>query len=71
MLEKHNFLAVNQINAQIKITEMWKAVMDEDHPFKLKNVNDEDNKRPTKANAKGNIKLHRPTSLTERSFIND
>ena len=30
MLEKHNMLAVNQINAQIKLTEMWKALNDPD-----------------------------------------
>ena len=35
MLEKHNMLSVNQINAQIKITELWKVVNDEDHPFKI------------------------------------
>ena len=28
---KHNMLGVNQINAQIKLTEMWKAINDEDH----------------------------------------
>ena len=26
---------VNQINAQIKLSEMWKAVKDEDHPFNI------------------------------------
>ena len=28
MLEKHNMSAVSQINAQIKITELWKAIND-------------------------------------------
>ena len=36
MLEKHNMLSVNQINAQIKLTEMWKATNDSEHPFKSK-----------------------------------
>ena len=35
MLVKHNMLAVNQINTQIKLTELWKAANDKDHPFKL------------------------------------
>ena len=35
MLEKHNMLAVNQINAQIKLTEMWKALNDPDQQFPL------------------------------------
>ena len=29
-------LSVNQINAQIKLTEMWKATNDSEHPFKSK-----------------------------------
>ena len=28
-------LAVNQINAQIKMSEMWNAVNDVEHPFNL------------------------------------
>ena len=35
MLQKDNMLAVNQINVQIKLTEIWKAVNDPDHPFKI------------------------------------
>ena len=44
MLEKHNMLSVNQLNAQIKLTEMWKAVNDKDHPFKIvkKSINNEE-----------------------------
>ena len=35
LLSKFNMMSVNQINAQIKLSEMWKAVKDEDHPFNL------------------------------------
>ena len=35
LLTKFNMLSVNQINAQIKLSEMWKAVNDEDHPFNI------------------------------------
>ena len=35
LLEKFNMMSVNQINAQIKLSEMKKAVRDEDHPFNL------------------------------------
>ena len=34
LLSKFN-MSVNQINVQIKLSEMWKAVKDEDHPFNL------------------------------------
>ena len=33
LLEKQKMLTVNQINAQIKLSETWKAVNDEDHPY--------------------------------------
>ena len=35
LLNKFNMMSVNQINAQIKLSEMWKAVKDDDHPFNL------------------------------------
>ena len=35
LLAKFNMMSVNQINAQMKLSEMWKAVRDEDHPFNL------------------------------------
>ena len=35
ILTKFNMLSVNQINAQIKLSEMWKAVNDNDHPFNI------------------------------------
>ena len=28
-------LSVNLINAQIKLSEMWKAMNEDDHPFKI------------------------------------
>ena len=62
--------AVNQINAQIKITELWKAINDEDHPFKIIKVNDVVT-RPTRACSKRQIKLPMLSKLTKRTFIND
>ena len=35
LLSKFNMMSVNQINAQIKLSEMWKAMNEEDHPFNL------------------------------------
>ena len=34
-----NFLFVNQLNAQIKITEMWKFKNNKDYPLLFKNKN--------------------------------
>ena len=36
MLEKFGMLSVNQINASIKLMEIWKALNDDQHPLKVK-----------------------------------
>ena len=36
LLKKLKMLSVNQINAQIKITEVWKAMNDSSNPLKIK-----------------------------------
>jgi len=36
LLEEQNMLSVNQMAAQIKLTEMWKAVNDPLYPIKMK-----------------------------------
>ena len=71
MLEKHNMLAVNQINAQIKLTEMWKAVNDPDHPFKIKKTSIDSQKITTRSNTNGILKIHAISDITKRTFIND
>ena len=36
LLDNQNMLSVNQIAAQIKLTEMWKASNDPQYPIKMK-----------------------------------
>jgi hypothetical protein len=36
LLEEQNMLSVNQMAAQIKLTEMWKASNDPQYPIKMK-----------------------------------
>ena len=38
---KVNTLLVNQLTAQIKLTEVWKAVNDNQHPLKIQSINHE------------------------------
>ena len=40
-LKDLKMLSVNQLNAQIKITEIWKAMHDPNHPLKIQKVNHE------------------------------
>ena len=36
MLKKFDMLSVNQVAAQIKLTEMWKCKNDPEYPIKIK-----------------------------------
>ena len=40
-------LAVNHLNSQIKLTELWKAVNNADHPFKISKISDDSNTTET------------------------
>ena len=47
MLEKFELMSVNQVVAQIKLTEAWKAMNDKKYPLKLRrqgNVNNEESR---------------------------
>ena len=35
LLEQANLLSVNQLNAKIKLQEVWKAINIEDYPIKI------------------------------------
>ena len=71
MLEKHNMMSINQKNVQIKLTEIWKAVKDESHPFKIEvpRVNPEE--RVSRGQVAGYIKSKALTNITKKTFIND
>ena len=44
LLESQQLLSVNQLAAQIKLTEAWKATQDPDYPIKmLKEAKSDDN----------------------------
>ena len=49
MLAKFSFLSVNQLNAQIKLLEIWKAMNIEDYPLKIKKQVPLDNRVNTRA----------------------
>ena len=71
MLNKHNMLSVNQLNAQIKLTEIWKAVNDEDHPFKLVKKTINNDTRVTRGMTDGSLKCDALSNFTKNTFIND
>ena len=54
LLAKANMLSVNQINAQVKILEVWKAMHDPNHPLKIEKIVHEPNSCRTRAVTNGN-----------------
>ena len=48
-------LSVNQLSAQIKLTEMWKVKYDEDYPLKFECQKTGVNARETRGNATGKM----------------
>ena len=71
MLEKHKMLSINQLNAQIKLTEIWKAMKDEDHPFKVKPTPISPEERTSRGQAAGYIQSKARSNVTKETFIND
>ena len=64
-------LSVNQLNAQIKLTEIWKAVKDEDHPFKLVKKTIDNESRITRGMTDGSLQCKAISNVTKNTFIND
>ena len=71
MLEKHNMLSINQLIAQMKLTEIWKAVKDENHPFKIKVKTINQEEITTRGQVSGYIKSNAKSNVTQKTFIND
>ena len=68
LLSNLSMLSVNQLNAQIKITEAWKASKDEDHPIKFKKVA---NDCYTRASVNGDLVESGKSDLMKATFISD
>ena len=64
-------LSVNQINAQIKITEVWKAIHDPSHPLKIEKVNHDSQLCVTRSVTQGDLKEFGKTDMVQSSFLSD
>ena len=53
LLEANQMMSVNQLSAQIKLTEMWKANFDPDYPLKFECQKTGINARETRGTANG------------------
>ena len=71
MLTKNKMLSVNQLQAQIKLTELWKAVNTENNPLKFKCQIPSENGRETRAVSDKKLILSKGSTLTNDSFVYD
>ena len=72
ILEKHDLLSINQMNAQIKISDMWKAMNVPNYPTKIKKMTYEGQTVTTRAVTNGLlIDDSNFSNLSRKTFIND
>ena len=63
-------LSVNQMNAQIKLTEVWKSPMVPKYPIKLDKIERPDESAITRAITKNMLMEHGNTVTSQKTFIN-
>ena len=62
---------INQLNAQAKLNDMWKATHLENYPTKITPMNSIENSANTRAKAKGNLIETGHSTIMHSTFIND
>ena len=71
LLEKFGMLSVNQLNAQIKLVEIWKALKVDDYPLKIERQAIQSNGVSTLADSRGKPIGVGKSLLTQKSCISD
>jgi hypothetical protein len=71
LLDNQNMLSVNQIAAQIKPTEMWKASNDPQYPIKMKTRERQENAITTRSLTRGDLTEVRRSTKAKKSFTCD
>ena len=67
MLNNQQMLSVNQLQAQIKLTEMWKAPRSENYALKIEKKKETEDQRISRSVTQGNF--YEPK--TQKTFIGD
>ena len=71
MLNNQNMLSVNQLSAQIKLSEMWKAKNTEDYPIKFKYQSTQPGTCETRGNTTGRMVETGRSQKSITSFVGD
>ena len=64
-------LSVNQINAQIKLTEIWKTLNVDNFPQLGTHKINNDNHMTSRASSRGDLMVKGKTELRQSAFVND
>ena len=71
LLKNLNMLSVNQLNAQIKLTEIWKAVNSENHPISVNKRTLKDGERVSRSKFDGKLIETGFSNLSKDSYLSD
>ena len=71
ILAKLNMLSANQINAQVKLIEIWKARNVENYPIHCQKIKYDQDTRTTRASKRGDLITEASTVKSQATFIND
>ena len=71
LLKQTNSLSVNQMNGQIKIQEVWKAINIKDYPIRVEKQAWSEQGPTTRAISTGRLIEHGISCLSQKSCIND
>ena len=71
LLEEQNMLSVNQMAAQIKLTEMWKASNDPHYPIKMKMRDSQVEGMETRSSTRGDMTETGGSTRAKKSFTID
>ena len=66
-----NMLSVNQMNAQIKITDVWKAIHDVNRPLKIEKVSHDASTCVTRSVVNGDLREFGKLTLVQSTFLSD
>ena len=71
LLDKFNMVSVNQLNAQIKLLEIWKSLNIVDYPLEIRQQEIMESVATTRATAKGRPSAIGRSLLTQSSCVSD
>ena len=69
MFKQYDMLSVNQVAAQIKLTEIWKATHDNEYPIKFFRLEETQNRITTRQTTRGDLHVHSKSVLALKGFI--